>query len=201
MGGGGLHGRPRTRSHCTNLEDMVIDPHQRAGDHKGPPTPHHPPLPLRIDRIFIFSKGRTFAELACARQLLFGWDMHRAAFRCQHSLAQALAQGWVRVNGFDDLVCGQFAAHGNRVFADEVGGVGSDDVRTQDFIVPAEDDFGEALGLANGYSFTDGRPGETLDARIGWRLRPPSRQRGRGPPREPGRRWHRCREGWFPSAR
>src|SRR5437763_2500451 len=105
-------------------------------------------------------------SLSCACQLLFGWDMDRATFDGKYSLAQTLAQGWMRVNGLDNLGGGQFAAHGHRIFADEIGGIGSNDVRAQDFVVFADDDFSETLGLIYSDCLANGSPGEALHARV-----------------------------------
>src|SRR5579885_2176115 len=103
--------------------------------------------------------------LPCPRGLL-RWDVYRTAFGGHNGLADALAERGVRVDGLDDLIAGQLAAHGDGELADQVGGVGADDVRAQDFVVFAQNDFGEALRLVAGDSFANGCPGETLDAQF-----------------------------------
>src|ERR1700736_913662 len=65
--------------------------------------------------------------LARARQLLFRTNMHGSAFDGQHGFAQTLAERGMRVDGLDDFVGGQFAAHGNGEFADQVSSVGTND--------------------------------------------------------------------------
>jgi len=73
--------------------------------------------------------------------------MDRATLRCQDGLAQALTECWVRVYRLNNLISPEFIAHGNRVFRNQVRRIWADNVRAQDLVVLAQDDFGEALGM------------------------------------------------------
>ena len=88
--------------------------------------------------------------------------MHGPPLDCEHRFAQALAERRMRMDGLDNFVGGQFAAHGYGEFADQIGGVRSNDMRAQNLAVFADDDLGETLGLANSDSFADRSPGKAL---------------------------------------
>src|SRR6266852_5708210 len=51
MWGGGLHGRPRTCSHCSNPGITATPLLQRAGGHEGTRHPSSTPTPLRTARM------------------------------------------------------------------------------------------------------------------------------------------------------
>src|SRR2546430_1913493 len=81
----------------------------------------------------------------------------------QHCLAQALTECRMGVNGFDDLIGSKFAAHCYRVLTDQICSVWPYNVRSENFIVPANDNLGESFSFTYCDSFADSSPGEALD--------------------------------------
>src|SRR5438552_17279721 len=81
----------------------------------------------------------------------------------QHCLAQALTECWMGVNSFDDLIGSKFTAHCYRVLTDQVCSVWPYDVRTENFIVLANNNLGESIGFTYSDSFAVSCPGKALD--------------------------------------
>src|SRR5947209_8891249 len=104
--------------------------------------------------------------LSCSCQGLLRRNMDWATFRGQHSFAQAFAECWVGMDSLSNLIDSEFATHSHRVFADEIGGVRSDDVGAEYFTVFTDDYFGESVGLIHRNRLTISRPGEAIDTRL-----------------------------------
>src|SRR5579875_774040 len=102
-----------------------------------------------------------------AHQLLLGADLYGPPLHGQHGLAQALAERWMRVDSLDDLVGRQFATHGHREFTDQIGGIGTNDMRAEDLAVSADDYFGEPFGFVYANGLAVRSPGEALDSGFG----------------------------------
>src|SRR5258708_29133056 len=101
-------------------------------------------------------------RLSCASQCLFGRDMHWATLSGQYCFAQGLAERWVRMDGFDDLIGCKFATHGQRVFGNQVRGVWPNDMGAQHFVVFADDDLREPIGFGDGNSLSVTYPCESF---------------------------------------
>src|SRR5260370_181019 len=96
----------------------------------------HEPPPL--EKGSLFSQRDRASLLSCPRCLL-GWDMDRTPLRCQHRLAQPLAECRVRVDRLNQLITREFTTHSNRIFRNQVGRIWTDDMRTENLVVLAQD--------------------------------------------------------------
>ena len=90
--------------------------------------------------------------------------MDGVAERLFGGLVHGLAERRVGVDGRNQFVVGGFHFDGQSKFGDHFGGVGAEDVRTEDLAVRfAEEDLDETFALANGKGFAAGQEGEFSD--------------------------------------
>src|SRR5438034_8574231 len=115
------------------------------------------------ENIMMFLPACLLYRLSGACQRLLWRNLDWTSLYRQHCLAQALTERRMGMNGFDDLIGSKFAAHCYRVLTDQICSVWPYNVRTENFIVPANDNLGESFGLAYRNCLADSRPGEALD--------------------------------------
>src|SRR5215471_13830567 len=89
--------------------------------------------------------------------------MNRATLYRQHCLAQTLAKCWVWMNSLDDLIGSKFASHSYRVLTDQVRSIWPDNMRTQDFVVLANNDLRKPIRFGYRDSLSVSNPWKALD--------------------------------------
>ena len=90
--------------------------------------------------------------------------MDRVALAGVGGFVDGLAQRGVGVDRCDDFLVGGLHGDGEAKLGDHLGGVGSDDVGTEDFaMLLADEEFDESLALADGKGFAAGHEWELAD--------------------------------------
>jgi len=90
--------------------------------------------------------------------------MDRVALAGVGGFMNGLAQRGVRVDRRDDFLVGGLHGDGEAELGDHLGGVGSDDVGTEDFaMLLADEEFDESIALADGLGLAAGHEREFAD--------------------------------------
>src|SRR2546427_6347442 len=96
------------------------------------------------------SFGTQSRMLSCSCWLLWG-NMNWTPLCCQNRLTQPFTERRMWVNRLNNFIRRQFIAHGYRIFRNQVRRIWTDDMRTQNLVVLAQNDFGEALGMGTAH--------------------------------------------------